>query len=84
MVAPRDAASRAHFPNKKTIARARIVAGIRVHGVGSDKNAWQWLLELAAIASISKDIRQNGKGRCQKHMVGDLTRLGQRPSELIY
>ena len=45
------------------------------------KIARKWLFELASVATASKQIRKNGKGRCQKHMARDLTRPGQRPGE---
>ena len=41
----------------------------------------KWLFELASIANVSKTIRKNEKGRCQKHITCDLTRPGQRPGE---
>ena len=65
---------------QETIARARNVVRIRVHGSGSEK-----LLGIAAcvcfFCKCFKTNRKNGKGRCQKHMVRDLTRHGQRPGE---
>ena len=45
------------------------------------KIARKWKFELDSIANASKQIRKNGKGRCQKHTSGDLTRPGQRPGE---
>ena len=45
-------------------------------------NSNQYLFELVAIATVSKQNRKNGKGRCQNSISRDLTRPGQRPGEL--
>ena len=74
-MAPRDAASRAHF-STETIARARILVRFRLElelwlefvskfeliAIRNRKIARKWLLELASIAKVSKTIRKNGKG----------------------
>ena len=64
---------------QETIARARNVVRICVMALVPRNWSEMAVWEGFDCKSFKQKNRKNGKGRCRKHMVRDLTRPGQRP-----
>ena len=80
--APREAASRANFLNKKQQLELKMLFEF-VSVVFFYKNAWKCCSNWLPLQMFQQFVRRNWKGSCQEHITCDLTRPWPRPGESV-